>query len=80
VFHFCYKTLSLFEVKDNSIRDNSPSLKTVYLFEDLQMQKMTVSSRVLAKIHVLKQCGKIFYYVGISATFEITEIKFMTKL
>jgi len=41
---------------------------------------MSVSSFVLAKTNVLKQCGEKFYYVGISATFKITEIKFMTKL
>jgi hypothetical protein len=37
VFHFCYKTLSLLEVKDNAIRDDTPSLRTVYLLEGIHM-------------------------------------------
>ena len=41
---------------------------------------MSVSSCVLVKIHVLKQCGEKFYYIVISATFKIIEIKFMAKL
>lgn len=80
MFHFGYKTQSLFEVKDNAIRDNTPSLKTVYLFEGIQMNEISVGTCVLTKIHFLKQCREKFYYVGISATFKITEITFMTKL
>jgi len=37
VFPFCYKTLSLLELKDNAIRDDTPSLRTVYLLEGIQM-------------------------------------------